>query len=160
MARRNEHLVVAMLEPIEIGKEFIDWPLHITLAPWFPCDDENKLDKILSEIAGRHSGFGVEVGGIEDFGGKNPVPVNVIVENDNLSKLHRDIINGLEASGFSIHQKEYIGEGYRPHVTHQKHARKSQGEQIKIESFGLAKQIRLKKIGTMVKTLVKNYELG
>lgn len=160
MAQRNEHVVAIMLEPVKIGQEFIEWPLHITLAPWFPCDDEPKLDKILAQIAKDHKSFSITIGGVQKFGSKKDVPVNVVRDNAQLVELHWKIFNALDKSGFPIHQREYVGGGYQAHVTHQVHGKKKSGEKLAIGSFTLVKQIRLKKTGTMVKTIAKTYELG
>ena len=159
MAARNEHVVAIMLEPVTVGQEFIDWPLHITIVPWFPCDDAEKLDSILADVAKTHAGFLVEVGEIEKFGPKKDIKVNLVKDSPELDKLHWTIFNILEKNNFGIHQKEYVGDGYKPHITHQPHGQKSKDEKLKIETFTLVKQVRQKKTGTMVKTIAKAYKL-
>lgn len=159
MAARNEHVVAIMLGPISIGQEFIDWPLHITIVPWFPCGDSEKLDSILVDEAKTHASFLVEVGKIEKFGPGKNIGVNLIKDSPELNKLHWSIYTALEKNNFGIHQKEYVGDGYKPHITHQPHGQKRKGEKLKIESLALVKQVRQKKTGTMVKSVVKEFEL-
>lgn len=160
MAKRKEHVVVIMLEPVRVGQEFVDWPMHITVVPWFPCQDEDKLDMLLTEIAQGHQSFKAEVGELEKFGPKKDIPVNLVEQNKRLDNLHRDVLDVLEENNMSIHQKDFVGNGYRAHITHQKHGNKQKGSKLRIYSFTLVKQIRLNKTGAMVKTIVKNYELG
>lgn len=160
MPKRNEHVVAIILEPAKVGYEFTDWPLHITIVPWFPCNDERRLDKILEQLAKTHTCFEVNVGGTEKFGPNRNVPVNLIDESEELTKLHWTVFKVLQENNFGIHQKEFIGEGYRAHISQQKHGKMNKGQKLKISSFTLVKQVRLKRTGTMVKTIVKNYELG
>jgi len=160
MPARNEHVVAIMLEPVSMGQEFIDWPLHITIVPWFPCGDAKKLDRILTDAAGTQAGFSLEVGKIEKFGPKKNIKVNLMKESPMLDKLHWNIFNVLEKNSFGIHQKEYVGDGYRPHITYQPHGHSSPGDQFQVKFFTLIKQIRQKKNGTMVKSAVKDYRLG
>lgn len=160
MAERNEHVIAIMLEPVMQGYEFVDWPLHITLASWFPCSDEQRLDEILEQITKRHQPFNATVGEVADFGTKSYVPVNLVNENSELENLHRDIFNSLEQNGFSVHQKDFMGDGYKAHITQQKQGHMNSGDKLDISSFTAVKQVRLKKTGTMVKTIGKKYELG
>lgn len=149
-----------MLEPADVGYEFIEWPLHITIVPWFPCDDEKKLDAILEEIAGNHPVFSVTVGPAEWFGPKKDVPVNLVEASPALMALHIAVFEALEKNNFPIHQKEFVGAGYRAHITHQKHGQKHPRQILRLKSFTLVKQLRMKKTGAMVKTITKNYELA
>jgi hypothetical protein len=160
VSARNEYVVVTMLEPFAIGQEFIDWPLHITIVPWFPANDSEKLDSILTEVARARPGFLAEVGEIEKLGPKKDVEVNLIKGSAELNELHWNIFNILEKNDFGIHQKNYVGKGYIPHVTHQSHGHASPGDKIQVKSFSLVKQVRQKKSGIMVKAIVKDYKLG
>ena len=159
MSARNEHVVAIVLEPVAIGQEFIDWPLHITIVPWFPRDDAQKLDSILTNVAKTQSGFSVEVGEIEKFGPEKNVKVNLIKDSSGLNELHWIIFKVLEKNKFGIHQKEYVGNGYRPHITHQPHGHARLGDSFRVKSFILVKQVRQKKTGIMIKAIDKEYSL-
>ncbi len=156
---RNEHLVVVMLEPMPLGVEFEDWPLHITLVPWFPGKDEIRLDEILAGVANKNQKFEVTVGEQVMFGPRKDIPVNLLVRDGDLYRLHWDVFQSLEKNGFFIHQKTHLGQNYRAHITHQKERHKKKGEKLAINSFALVGQIRLKKTGRMIKAVVKEYEL-
>ena len=152
-----------MLEPMPIGHQFEVWPPHVTLVPWFPCEDAEKLDKILSDIAKKHKLFVTKAGKIEDWGRKDKFMIQKIDDSGELHRLHWDIFRSLEKNGFPIHQKEFLGEKYTAHITLRNHLQKGnameRGEEILISNFSLVKQLRLKKSGRMIKSLVKDYEL-
>ena len=164
MAERNEHLVVIMLEPTPAGKEFEIWPMHITIVPWFPCDDVQKLDKVLDKVAKKHKPLKVTVGRIKKWGGQNPFEVFTIENDWRLQSLHWDVFHSLEKNGFPIHQKDYLGEKYTPHITLRNSLadkkRYKDGETIEIDKFTLVKQVRLKGSGRMIKSLLKDYQLN
>ncbi|MBX4197132.1 2'-5' RNA ligase family protein [Candidatus Saccharibacteria bacterium] len=164
MAERDEHLVVLMLEPMPDGEEFEVWPMHITIVPWFPCDDEDRLNETLAKVTQKHRAFEVKAGKIEEWGGRERFKVLKIEDDGALYRLHRDIFKNLEKNGFPIHQKEYMGEKYAPHVTLRNSladkTRYKPGQSIKINKFTLVQQVRLRGSGRMIKSLVRDYELG
>ena len=153
-----------MLEPMSAGQEFEVWPPHITLVPWFPSNSPKKLDELLDKIATKHKLFISQAGKIEEWGKKDKFTVQIIEDPGELHRLHWDVFHGLEKSGFPVHQKEFLGEKYTPHVTLRNHLQKGnameRGAEILIGSFSLVKQVRMKKSGRMIKSLVKDYELG
>jgi len=160
MPARNEHLVVIMAEATRVGREFVEWPLHITIVPWFPTADEAKLDAVMEILAARHQAFEVKVGKIDYFGKKDKLAVNHIEDNNRLRDLHWEVFHSLEKNGFLIHQKDHLGEKYKPHITHQAGRYKWPGEVVNISALSLVKQIRQKKTGVMIKAVVKEYPLA
>jgi len=152
-----------MVEPAS-AQEFEIWPLHITLVPWFPCADEGRLDKTLQLIANRHKPFKVEAGSVEEWGRQEKFQVQLVKDNENINNLHLDIFGTLENNDFPIHQKDFLGKKYKPHLTLRNRYQRSQqlpeGTEIAVEKFALIKQIRLKKTGTMIKSVAKEYVLN
>lgn len=163
MAIRNEHLVVIMLEPVPLGQEFEIWEPHLTIVPWFPCDDADRLDKTLLAVAARHKPFHVEAGAIEEWGRRKKYLVQEIEDEGQLHRLHWDIFHSLEKNGFPIHQKDFMAEKFRPHIALRNRLQKGSalepGTRIEIQNFTLVRQLRLKKTGRMIKSLKKNYQL-
>ena len=147
-----------MVEPSPL-REFVVWPLHITIVPWFPAEDEEKLDSLLTKIASSHEAFIVEVGKSELFGRKDKLTVNLVKDSGSLHRLHWEVFHTLEKNGFSIHQKTHMAEKYKPYITHQGKKHSREGEELIISSFTLVRQVRLKKTGTMIKEVVKEYSL-
>ncbi len=147
-----------MVEPAP-KQEFIIWPLHVTVVPWFAVHDEGKLDHVLEEISTEHQIFIAHVGKTAMFGAKKDLPVNLLEESNDLISLHSAVYNSLELNGFYIHQKDYIGTKYQPHITHQGKKHMNEGDEFIVESFSLVKQVRQKKTGTMIKQVAKEYFL-
>lgn len=163
MASRNEHLVVIMVEPA-LEEEFEMWTLHITLVPWFPCNDKQSLDKILHEVAKRHAPLKVRAGDVEHWGKGEKFPVQLVEDDGELHKLHMDVFNSLENNGFPVHQKDFLADQYRPHLALRNRYQKSKellkGTEIEINNFSLVQQMRIKRRGAMIKTIVKDYKLN
>jgi 2'-5' RNA ligase len=163
LADRNEHLVVIMVEPAP-AEEFEIWRLHITLVPWFPCNDEKRLDSIMQQVAQRHKPFVVSAGEVQQWGLKEKFDVQTIEDKGELNNLHIDVFATLENNGYPIHQKDFLGEKYRPHLALRNRYQKSKalpaGTKIEVKKFALIKQIRLKGSGTMIKSLAKEYALN
>jgi 2'-5' RNA ligase len=163
LSDRNEHLVVVMVEPATAG-EFEIWPLHITIVPWFPCDNEQRLDMALQLIANRHKPFKLKTGAVEEWGSQEKFPVQLIDDEEKMSNLHLDVFMTLENNDFPIHQKDFLDDKYKPHLTLRNRYQRSKelpvGMEIAVNSFSLIKQIRLKKTGTMIKSIAKEYVLN
>ena len=157
---KNEHLIVIPLEPLKKSKPFIDWPLHVTIVPWFAVPEERAEDLgiLLTNIATRYRKFNVKVGGVAMFA-NGQLSVKLIEPAETLQALHLDVFNTLENNGFTIHQKDFLNANYRPHFIYQPEDKFKTGSLITISSFSLIRQVRQKVTGTMVKELVKEFEL-
>ena len=161
MSDKSEQLVVIPLEPLKKGRAFVDWPLHITIVPWFNCleTERQRLSDLLKAAAGRHHQFDSVIGQFEWFGKNQDLHVQLIVPNRQLNDLHLDVFNTLDRSGFPIHQKEYLGASYRPHLIYKPENKLAAGDIIKIDGFDLIKQLRQPVSGTMIKELAEEYKL-
>ena len=149
-----------MVEPAP-PREFVIWPMHITIVPWFPVEDEKKLDEVLQKAAARHEAFDVTAGRVQEWGRKDKYQVTSINDPGNLHRLHWDILHSLEKNGFPVHQKNHLGASYKPHIAQRNRYSHDipEGETIPVISFCLFKQLRQKKSGTMIKELAKEYFL-
>jgi len=156
---KGEHLVVVMLEPMPLDQEFEEWPLHITLVPWFPAKDKSKLDDLLAKIAGEHPKLKVTAGKKDIWGKRNQFEVNLINDPGGLHRLHWDVYHTLERNGFPIHQKEHLGDKYRPHFIYHPDNSVKKGDELSISKFALIRQVRQKKTGRMIKAVAKEYNL-
>lgn len=149
-----------MVEPAP-PREFVIWPMHITIVPWFPVDDEAKLDKVLQKVASRHEAFDAIVGKVQQWGQKDKFKVTLINDPGDLHRLHWEIFHTLEKNGYPVHQKEHLGASYKPHIAQRNSKSRDlpEGESIPVISFFLIKQLRQKKTGTMIKAVAKEYFL-
>lgn len=149
-----------MVEPAP-PREFIIWPMHITIVPWFAVDDEAKLDNVLEIIASKHEAFDVTIRKQEEWGRKEKFKVALVGDPGNLRRLHWDVFHSLEKNGFPVHQKEFLGASYKPHITQRNRKSRTipEGDTVPVISFLLVRQLRQKKTGTMIKEVAKEYFL-
>jgi 2'-5' RNA ligase len=149
-----------MVEPAP-PREFVIWPMHITIVPWFHVEDDKKLDEVLLKVATKHEAFDVSAGKAQEWGKKDKFKVTLINDPGNLHRLHWDIFHSLEKKGLPVHKKEFLGASYKPHITQRNRKSRDlpEGESIPVISFILIKQLRQKKTGTMIKAVAKEYFL-
>lgn len=111
----EEFVVVCMWEPIAVGTRFAEWPLHITLMPWFSAPDLEAVKEVLRPAISMVIPFKVEAGE-RDYFGQRKLPVRLIKESAKLHALHGLLLGKLEEQGWPITGR-YIGQHFRPHVT-------------------------------------------
>ena len=101
-----------------------DWPLHITLVPWFHIAKENEgalLDALRRYGQGR-APFSARVGAEAMFGPAHGIPVNVLADQSEIKRLHDDVLAIAKACGAtwrgaaSPHSGR--GQAYLAHITH------------------------------------------
>jgi 2'-5' RNA ligase len=126
-----------IIDEIVIGKSYLrsDWPLHITLLPWFLCDKEDELDDFLRRTASSYTPFWVEVGEEKVFGPQKDININLILPNEPLERLHKELINQVSQAGKIVADSQYIGEAYQPHIRRYGNRGKKPGQTIRIDSI-------------------------
>lgn len=132
--------LVYIIEDVEAGRAYPrhDWPLHISLVPWFVTAKRSELDQMLHDFLVATEPFTVTVGGEDLFGESHRVKVNVIDESTSLQNLHEALLDRVESIGTIIADKEYLRENYRGHITHYFERYKAPGEQFIIDHLYLA----------------------
>lgn len=127
------------IEEAVIGQPFprSNWPLHITLVPWFICGGPNRLDQKLAEAAVHLAAFDARVGGEMMFGPKRNIRVNLIEPNIRLARLHEQLLGAVQKLGRLDTDEQFTGKGYRAHITHVGGRRKLPGDIIRIDSIHL-----------------------
>jgi 2'-5' RNA ligase len=140
---KNRLFLGHFIEHAAIGQPFprSNWPLHISLVPWFLCGSPNILDESLSSMLSGICQFEVAVGGEAMFGSKKNIKVNLIEPSRQLLDLHKKLLAGVNTLGKLDTDEQFAGSGYRAHITHAKGRRKQQGEIIRVDSIHLAELI-------------------
>ena len=134
----HAYLIVLEVTPLKIGATYDMIPLHCTLVHWFwlkqaPEEVAKRLEAILSNTASVTLKAGTE----QVFTGKNkngelvPVTVNDIELTPELRNLHEQVCAVLEGMNVHYSEPQYVHDGFRPHVTHQKDGQLSPGEMCK-----------------------------
>lgn len=124
--------VVSFLEPVALGLEFgwKDWPLHVTLMGPFAANT-NALDALFIELK-QVKQFTIVAEGEEYWGEHGEYHVQKFQRSPEIIGLHKNILKTLTSKGAVVNDRQYVGNGYLPHSTIQKHARIYEGEEVKI----------------------------
>lgn len=117
MPETGDYILVYFLERQLSGKRFLrtrnEWPMHITLVPWFSVSDEQALIRSVQSLAKSTSPFDVPLGDIKGFG--NNATVTVAADQSAVGKLHQTLL-GLVRD--TVHDMQWVNERYVAHVTH------------------------------------------
>lgn len=113
------HLVERRPEGTIFRRTRAEWPLHMTLVPWFTITEKGcgQLLAALRSYSATKASSAVHVGGEELFGAEKDVPVNLIVEQQPVAKLH-DELSAIVGQSVQEHWPESEGRAYRAHITH------------------------------------------
>lgn len=129
-------VVVLPLRPLQVGDSFTlaRWPLHLTVVPTFVA--EGNLEAVVAIIKPLLQGgppLELRVGADEGFGRAQRIPVSLIEPTTELNALHRGLIAVLTARGAVFDDLDFIGSGYRPHITVTKLDRVQPGDLLRLE---------------------------
>lgn len=112
----RDYIYVAMVKPQPVGRRFTQWPLHITLLPWFQAPSIAAVEQLAQAAARDFTPFTVTVGKREYFGSSRQLAVKLIKTSEQIMELHNRLLNGVMSKGWNMPGR-YTGEHYRPHVT-------------------------------------------
>jgi len=136
----SRYVVVAPLTPMAVGDRFItrEWPLHVTLVQVFMSDaSPGDIALRLDEVAAVAAAVTVVAGDDEHFGRSRTIPVTVIEPSLELDRLHAACVAALDELAPVYENPEYLGDGYRAHVTVKRHQRVSAGEVLTLQQIAL-----------------------
>lgn len=129
-------VVVLPLRPLQVGDGFTlaSWPLHLTVAPTFIVEgDLEAVVAIITPVIAGGPPLALRVGADEGFGRAQRIPVSLIESTTELTALHRRLIDVLSAGGAVFDDPDFIGCGYRPHVTMTKLDRVQPGDLLRLD---------------------------
>lgn len=124
-------VVVLPLQPLTVGDGFSlsDWPLHVTVAPTFVVAvDLAVVVAAITPVLAPQPALRERVGQDEGFGRSGKIEVSVVVPSRQLADLHTRLLAALTDIGAVFDDPEFIGNGYRAHVTKTRAAQASPGD--------------------------------
>lgn len=138
----GDRILVYMLGEQPLGEQFrrkrLEWPLHITLVPWFSVTDEQGLLASIGAFAARERQLEIALGGVEHFNAHTEV--TLVAEQVAIHQLHDDLLAAVRAGGGEPRNLQWTGPGYRAHVTHHDNQPiPAIGLTLRIESFALVR---------------------
>lgn len=133
--------LVALLEATEVGDEFdkSEWPLHITFAGVHDADWKNPaLVEELAKVLAPYKPFQTKALNIGNLGPSNkPTRVTFIEMNEEVTKLHNDLMKLLEDKEAVFSNPEFQNQGFVAHSTVQKNHQVNEGEDVEINNLAL-----------------------
>jgi len=127
----GDRLVCTFVKPQQVGTEFVQWPLHVTLVPWFRTDipTEALADEIGQSLreggAYRFSGF---IGREAMFGGKTVNLIQTRMPFEILEQAARQVLKNHDA--WIVDETTKQRRQFIPHVTAQQSERMQEGDVI------------------------------
>ncbi|MET0854398.1 MAG: 2'-5' RNA ligase family protein [Microterricola sp.] len=133
-------VIVLPLTPLIVGDSFAvrDWPLHITVLPPFQSGAEPATiaNAVAAACAGQHA-LSVVADHDELFGRRHDIPVTLVREHPELTRLHRTLVDAVRPFAAAPEEPAFTGDGFRPHVTVKGHARVSAGEALSLSQIAI-----------------------
>jgi hypothetical protein len=140
----GDRLICAFTEPVEVGREFKEWLLHVTIVPWF------RIDVATDDIAAA----------LED-GLRDVVPFKAVMgPEEQFSKPVNLVANPISFEQIAPRVREYLHRQhawitdettkrkwpFRPHVTVQKSGRLQEGDSFVCDRLYIVKQLGKHKV--------------
>jgi 2'-5' RNA ligase len=124
----GDRLVCAFVNKLSVGAEFKQWPLHVTVVPWFRTEVSTdvlskEINKVLSDI----NPFEVRIDHEAVFG--RDKTVNLIQQPTPFNDIEAAIRSLLKKRGvWLVDETTKKKRSYQPHVTAQKELRLHEGD--------------------------------
>lgn len=151
------------LGPVSVGIPTAEWPLHVTLAPYFMCHNGNYLDVVASiEVIARDTQpIVAKWANVALYGPNDDTPVTELDDiSGELQLLHERLIFAIGAVGCEFIDQTYILNNYSPHVTHRSRNTPLNGEDIEVRLADLSIVQKLENNAVYNKLFLKHFEFG
>ena len=114
---KTKIIIVTFLEPKPLSFEFVKWPNHITLVPYFQISNLNSFIKEITNLCQNLYKLSYKVGPIDYFGPGKNIKVSRVEKSNNLLHLQSSLLK------IALKYDKDIGisfceSNYQPHITH------------------------------------------
>lgn len=136
-------IVVAMVDPGSVPKQFrrrrLEWPLHVTILPWFTVPDEASFIGFLERNLPSEQSFEAVMGADAAFGEDGKTTVSLVENKQPLAVLHNYVLEAVLGQDGTVLVNTWIRDSYKPHVTHHGENRLHPGDTFMIQSLTLVR---------------------
>lgn len=138
----GDRLVCAFVEPQEVGRQFTDWLLHVTIVPWFRLPDLSAqiaagLAKALTPI----QPFEASAGGMVKFGPKKNRPARLLELPTPFTEIEQRVRSYFHKKRtWLVDETTKRRHEFRPHVTTQKSGELAEGQTFKVDKLYIVEQ--------------------
>jgi 2'-5' RNA ligase len=120
----HAYLLALEIEQVDINQVYVALPLHCTVMSWFYSDKSPaEVVRAIQPVVEKHEPIILVSGEPDLFGIEKDVPVNRLVDEQQLQQLHRDIYAALRSVGAKYKSPHWVDTGFTPHVTRQRSGR-------------------------------------
>jgi hypothetical protein len=138
----GDRLICALLKPLEAGHKFKEWPLHITVMPWFRLDDAS--DRIAAGLGRAFTcvgPFSARTGREVRLGPKKNRPGRVLEPAGSFPELEKRTRRYLHKKrAWLVDETTHARRPYLPHVTYQRNDALAAGRIIDCERLYVIEQ--------------------
>ena len=132
----DDRLICAFVSKQLAGYIFKDWPMHITIVPWFRLDINST--QLAGQLQGQYAAidaFSVSVLDEAQFGYKKRKMINLVgaPELMRLETQTRHLLHGYKA--WVVDEADNSSKDFRPHVTAQSSGRVNKGDSFSCDSL-------------------------
>jgi hypothetical protein len=133
--QRSQIIIVSFLKQIEKGTEFIPWPNHITLVPFFWTDNLEKLTSEVRKICIDFKPIEYYIGEIEYLGRRKNVKASKVISNEIIRLQKR--FHELASKHDKKFNSNFLKGGFLPHITHNETPYPTEGQRGEIKEIYL-----------------------
>lgn len=135
----QKYVVVCFIDvgSVPINFPMSEWPLHVTLLANFRTDRIEDVKSQLKKLAQQTVPFEIRADGEALFGPQQSVAVSLIHPDENIKKLHSQLLEVATELGAVFDEPMYNAAGYRPHATIQSKNRFRDQQIVTLDSFTL-----------------------
>lgn len=135
----HAYLLVLEIEPVMVNKVYVALPLHCTVVPWFRSNQSPaNILKAITSIVQDQPQIELISGSDDLFGKDKDVPVNRIVNHEEVREFHTKLLTVLQGIGVTDTQPQWTKDGFTPHVTRQKSGQFEEGRRFTATKLYLA----------------------
>lgn len=138
----GDRLVCALVEPLNVGDQFSEWPLHVTVVPWFRTEIASDIlaNELQSSLADMTE-FEASVYGAAQFGRKKDKTVHLVTKPTpffDIEKRTRSLLK--RHSAWLVDESTRTKRQFRPHVTVQASGGLQPGDSFKVDTLYIIEQ--------------------
>jgi hypothetical protein len=138
----HAYLLALEIEPVDINKVYVALPLHLTMMSWFYSDKTPaEVVRVIQPVVEQQSPIELVSGEPDLFGIEKDVPVNRLVDEATLKQFHQSLHDALRTVGARYKSPEWVGDGFRPHVTRQRSGRFETGTRFAATKLYVAEAV-------------------
>ncbi|MDB5164751.1 MAG: hypothetical protein JWL89_377 [Candidatus Saccharibacteria bacterium] len=138
----GDRLVCAFTTQHRVGDRFTEWPLHVTIVPWFrlALESEDLAKELEQALAGIKS-FQVVLVGASQFGHSKGKTAHLVQLPTSFIQIEQIVRDGLKRHGaWLVDETTRLRRDYRPHVTNQKSEQTQMGATFMCDRLYIVEQ--------------------